>query len=454
MEMREYLEILSSQLRCKAARPAVCEELQQHIEDQAAAYEEMGLSHEEAMKKSVEQMGDPVETGVALDGIHRPKTDWKAVALILVLSAAGLLLQAQIAASAGEMEPFFRRLMFTGIGLLLMGLVYRLDYSVIGRIPVRLWFGWIFLTMFFILTAKAGRYGNVFLYRQMIGGQMQVYNLLLLFVPLYAGVLYWFRGGGYLALLAALAVALMPVFVSFQAIQTSAAVEITVCLGIMMLSAVWKGWFRVKRGRTMASLLGGALVLPPSLLLLGERIGLIRAYQSARIQAFLHMGDFQDQANFWRAETVRVLRECTLSGNRIMPTETTLVSQTLDSDFAVTAMLYYYGLLAGGLVLLLIFGLLVRACAVCVKQKNELGMMVGVGCTLALGTQAVTYCLANFGIGLLSQKTMPFLSAGGQGILVNYIMLGLLLSVYRYQDILPPCREAAGRTWKLRRVLR
>ena len=77
MEIEEYLEIVSGQIRSKRARIMAVKEIEDHIKDQAGAYEEEGMKQETAMEEAVRQMGDPVTTGVELDRIHRPKMDWK-----------------------------------------------------------------------------------------------------------------------------------------------------------------------------------------------------------------------------------------------------------------------------------------------------------------------------------------------------------------------------------------
>lgn len=73
MKQQEYLEILMEQLRCKKARGMVEEEIRSHIEDQKCAYMADGMDEETAEEEAVRQMGDPVETGIELDRIHKPQ---------------------------------------------------------------------------------------------------------------------------------------------------------------------------------------------------------------------------------------------------------------------------------------------------------------------------------------------------------------------------------------------
>ena len=73
MERRDYLELMTGQIRCKKMCPVIAKEVEDHIEDQKQAFMAEGMKEEEAEKAAVEEMGDPVEVGVEMDQIHRPK---------------------------------------------------------------------------------------------------------------------------------------------------------------------------------------------------------------------------------------------------------------------------------------------------------------------------------------------------------------------------------------------
>lgn len=75
LDRQEYLKSLTEQIRTKRARTMVAEEVEAHIEDQKQDFMAHGLG-EEAESMAVIEMGDPVEAGVKLDRVHRPKMDW------------------------------------------------------------------------------------------------------------------------------------------------------------------------------------------------------------------------------------------------------------------------------------------------------------------------------------------------------------------------------------------
>ena len=84
--MDEYLKTLLEQIRCKKARPYVKKEFQDHIEDQIEANMHAGMDREQAEREAVRDMGDPVETGISLDSVHRPQVAWKLLGIIILIS--------------------------------------------------------------------------------------------------------------------------------------------------------------------------------------------------------------------------------------------------------------------------------------------------------------------------------------------------------------------------------
>lgn len=93
MEVYEYLDQVEKQIRQEAVREEIRTELRQHIEDQADFYQESGMSRKEAVERAVEDMGDPVETGVQLDMVHQPQLDKKLMFAVALLLATKAILQ-------------------------------------------------------------------------------------------------------------------------------------------------------------------------------------------------------------------------------------------------------------------------------------------------------------------------------------------------------------------------
>lgn len=65
------------------------------------------MSKEDAEREAVRQMGDPVETGCALNRIHRPAFPWKLFVLAVFLTGASMLISLTI--DAKSMRAEYRR---------------------------------------------------------------------------------------------------------------------------------------------------------------------------------------------------------------------------------------------------------------------------------------------------------------------------------------------------------
>ena len=55
MERRDYLELMTGQIRCKKMCPVIAKEVEDHIEDQKQAFMAEGMKEEEAEKAAVEE---------------------------------------------------------------------------------------------------------------------------------------------------------------------------------------------------------------------------------------------------------------------------------------------------------------------------------------------------------------------------------------------------------------
>ncbi len=93
MTQKEYLCILSEQIRYKKVVPMVTKELISHIEEQKQDFMVAGMKEREAEESAVAEMGDPVTVGAILSQIHKPKTKWRIIILSGVMSVAYFSIQ-------------------------------------------------------------------------------------------------------------------------------------------------------------------------------------------------------------------------------------------------------------------------------------------------------------------------------------------------------------------------
>ncbi len=420
----EFIQLLADQIRCKRAREDVVREIEAHISDQAQEYEAEGMTPEEALAEAVEQMGDPVAVGVELDRIHRPRMDWGMIVMAVLLSLGGLAVQCAIGNITVGSAAFERQCLFMGIGFCLMLGICFLDYSFIGKYAKPL---------FILYAAGVLFYMTQFSYT--VNGMHRGAILpLYLFVPLYAGILYQYRKTGYAGLIKSIGFLIPPVWLAWFGIPSlSTAIQLFLICGGMLLFAVAKGWFSVKRKQTILALILVGVILP----LVGGAAGFafwLADYQKMRILAFLNRGAYADGAGYYYQQIEDVLSRVNWIGGAANAEE--IVSQTARGEVSLFSLVALYGSLVGFLVVFAISAMVIHAFLISMKQRNQLGLMVGMGCTLVLGVQTVIGTAVNFGCLPITTVTIPFLTGGGTAAIVYSILIGLLLSVSRNRDVL------------------
>lgn len=422
MKQQEYLEILMEQLRCKKARGMVEKEIRSHIEDQKCAYMADGMKEEEAEEEAVRQMGDPVQTGIELDRIHKPQMAWDMIILIIFLGGIGLLVQYLLSVhfkQSSFMPSPAKGVSYFAAGTVVMLGTCMLDYSRIGK-----WAKVIYLVL-------AGISILSLLVNSM--GSMPLSSFLPLFVPLYGAVLYSYRGQGYRALVKGVLWALPVFFVLVLSCKFPIMVIIGLSFGGTLAVAVCKNWFRVSR-KLVLSIMGIAAIMVPVVL-----VKLIsfssNSYVKERIQFWLHPFQVEEDYQYGRFTWDFLTNNQWIGMNRLMDSgEWTADKLPTGNDYTLAYISTYYGILAAIVVVGLILLLFLRGFRLSILQKNQLGMIMGSGCAIVLLIQFVFYVLCNSGF-LPSAIYCPFITYGGAGIFATNILLGIMLSVYRYQNV-------------------
>lgn len=427
MKREEYLQKIGEQIRFEKAREGVKAELEWHIEDQKEEFLCAGMTEAEAEEAAVREMGDPVAVGTELDRIHRPRMAWNCIILIGVLYLAGLLLQRLLGAQTessfygGGVLTYAAKLLF-GFGVML--LICYVDYSRIAR-----WIRQIWAALFLVLTLGACVFGtpvngaNFWIY-----GALNVKLLVFLFVPLYGGLIFWYRGRGRRGLSCVLLWGLLPAVVCILIRSFATAVLLAVLMLVLLSLAVYRGWFERKGRKLLLMSWGAFLALIASFFLVCWNMG---GYRAERIRAILH--PYSTEAG----ERLEILREIALSSQFAgsSPWAGRVPDYGDGYSFMFSHITARYGILAVLLLAGTILGLFLYFLRNVLRQRNQLGMIMGSGCVLVLMAQTILYILTNGGLILHGYNYCPFLTYGGTGVMVTNILLGILLSIYRYENI-------------------
>lgn len=433
--MEEYLKNLLDQIRCKKAHAAIREELENHISDQIEDNMEAGMTREEAEKAAVCDMGDPVTTGISLDQIHRPKMAWQMIALMAVIMLAGVLIHWMMGAPVACMQ--------TISGFCLMLFIYHLDYTRIAAIAKVIAAGIILVGIYALFFGVT--YGGNILVASLLRLRISMFSFLMLYVPVYGAILYSYYGEGYKGLVKAALWAVPPLFIALMMPSLTLFLILSVCMVSLLVLAVVKKWFQVKQKRVV---IGAAILV---LAITGILQIANAPYQMDRIRNFL-AGDVE--SNY----VTKVLKNCfsgsILIGKGVEELKTTLPDY--NNSFILAYLTGTYGYIICAAVCAVLVLLIVAIFSIVFRQKNQLGMMMGFGSGMILFTNIAINLLENFGILPTSQTFLPFFSKGGSCMYVCYILMGVILSVYRYKDVYSvhlPKRKGRARLPKVRLII-
>lgn len=428
--MEEYLKILLEQIRCKKAHPLVENEIRGHIEDQMEENLSFGMPRREAEAMAVRDMGDPVEAGVSLDRIHRPQIAWSMVVIVGIISLVSILIQSQLGKDTSMFSYIYvRHTAFTIIGFLMMLIVYRIDYSILGNYGR--WIGGIFLLSLTLLPFRFGVMLNGSSRFMILGGiSISTSALLYLFLPVYGSILYQYRLSRWNGILKSILWILPPIYLALQMPNLGLAVSLFFMMALLLSIAVWKDWFQIKKIPFLTAFWGAVLILPLAFAPLAWKLNWIKEYQKDRILAF-----FGHQNNYLMESIQECVRGSKMLGYTIGHVSSNAL--TYSGDYILASVSAYYGFLIAIIIIALLMLLIVKVFRIAFHQKNQLGMIIGYACGIVFMTVTVFNILLNLGILPPAYTTLPFFSYGGSSSVVFYILIGFVLSIYRYKNILP-----------------
>lgn len=411
-----YLDEVCSHIRERSVHNAVRDELLGHIEELAESYAAGGLPPAEAEDAAVLAMGSAEDTGLRLNKLHRPKTEWSLIFLTAALAALGLVIN-----RSATTVP--QRLVVVGLGAAALLVPMFLDYTRLKKLSLPLYIG-LGAVLFLcspVLGLNIPTVGKVQL-------QISITFLSQLFFPLFAGAALSLRtdGGAKDALkltglifwvLAALAAGGRLSYI------TASVIAFTVILACM----AGKGFFAKKR---LALIPAGGMALVCSLLLLDGG-----TYITNRLRVFVSGGRWRPTAEGYLAYNLNgVLRSSHLVGSA--DSEALGVVKNF-SELTLASIVGSLGYLAGLAIVATVAALLIRLFLASSKTKGAYGGALGLCCCAILLAKFAVGIFTNFSLLPFMGVTFPLLGQGGTDYVLTMLLIGLVLSVYRRKDLCP-----------------
>ncbi len=425
--MEEYIKKLLEQIRFQKAHKAIEDEIRLHIEDQIKENISGGMDKETAEKKAVEDMGDPVDAGIALDKVHRPQVAVGVIVIALVSTVIGTIvnvLLSNIYTSYDIWNP--NRMLLRGselyiynaiLGIIVMLILYFIDYTTVARYSV--------VAAIAVLIATV--VGNIFGWTG---------SLAFLMIPLFAGILYKYREQKYRALTYSLLWIIATGVIASRQEMRIRAVIIVICMLVELTFAIKNEWLKVPKIPVLVSVWVLFTVFPVGLIWFLYKNRLMSLYQCNVIRTwFIPDNDMEKSRGIIKGMSIIGSGIISYEGGGFTSTESTsnCVRNMYGGEYVLTDMMARWGLLAALVAVTVVSGLIVYGFVTVSKTKNQLGLVMGSGCMMWLTINAIYN--AGVGVGLLkinNQSFFPFLSA--RQLVASYAILGIILSIYKYKN--------------------
>ena len=459
--MEEYIKKLLEQVRFEKAHKAIGDEIRAHIENQIEANVLDGMDKETAEKKAVEDMGDPVETGIALDKVHRPQMAWGVVIVALFVAIVGTLIHVLMAKDPALEYLKYRNdigsfIMFTVSGIAVMLLLYLLDYitvakysKVVATCMIAVYMLGIFLRdkVYFMQLEWLDKTGHRTGWEnadfplpiKVLDSTSSFMNPpMLLLIPLYAGIIYKYKGQKYDGLIKSVLWLIIPSYIVSYRHNYVICLIFVLSMLVQLTFAIKKEWLKVSKIPVLITLWTAFSVF----------LGFVAKKEYERASGTVLRWGGED-GNLYERPTINAnidivrayMKQVKLFGNALLSSlggKSYSPAQYSISDSGTSMILTYIlttgGLIVGIVLIATVVGLIVYGLVTVLKTKNQLGMVIGIGCMMWLISNTVVNILV--GTGIIDDQGggafLPFVS--NDKLVESYALLGILLSIYKYKN--------------------
>ena len=426
LKIAEFLNTVCKQIRCEEVHDDIKLELKNHIIELAEDDISSGISEGEAVNKALSNMGDAASIGKELNKCHKPKPEWGLMILTILFASVGLITNYLVEMSGivtGEpsLVLFFRALGSSLIGTFLAVILYFFDYRKIKKYSKYIYMITLMLLIFTISNGQRvngmawlaiGPFGINFvsicpyLFAVALSGIFENWNWSSLKHNLYAILL----------------ILIPPFFILISKSVSSTVIYAAVILAIILVS----------RKNPKSKLMLSGLFVGSGLVLLLFCI-LSEPYRMKRFLIFIHPERDPLGSGYVNMQLNKVIQSAGMFGQglKLKPK----IVPAINSDFILSFIIYTFGWIAAILFIFSIACYIIRLIRAVIVIKSSYGKNLISSITAVITIQYLWNILMIFGLAPIAGISLPFISHGSAGLIVNIASLGLILSVYRRKDM-------------------
>ena len=420
MSSDKFLKQVMSYIRSKEARAYVHEELKQHMEHSKWAWQKKGYSAEDAEQKAIEEMGSPSQIGKSMDKIHRPKWDFWLIGCIVCLVAVSfipiLTFDSAIQFGANMTSNFIiNKIVHILVAVIVIAILIYVDYRKFQRFSIYFYGFALILLMMMKFSPNALANGEAMLHIGPI--HIKVWTVLPILLVAFAG---FFAERKYTSW-QLIILFIIPLFLIVNIPNLVVALMYVLVIAVLFSFSYFSR--KVKRNLFLAT---GIMLFAIIGYLVFNANKLFASYQTARILAFLNPEQYATTGGYMYIQLKKALKQSGWFG-----AETISYVPEGHTDFAFVQLIQAYGYAAGiGVGVLLLFVAL-RLLWILRKIPNSFGKLLVVAAMTLYSFQSIYSVFMIVGLLPLAGVPLPFISYGITPLLLNAVLIGLVLSVYR-----------------------
>ncbi|TFE26320.1 FtsW/RodA/SpoVE family cell cycle protein [Cohnella luojiensis] len=426
--VEQFLEEVCERVRAKELHEEIKEELRAHLDELIEGNLSQGMSEEEAVKQAVVCMGEPDLIGKGLDKVHRPRTDWGMLAIIGLLSVIGILAMYSVQMSEAEltrMLNFFQnKIILTGIGLVFMTLLWALDYRKLKKYSESLFVFGIGILVLAPFIAEKINGATAWIMIGQTGLHIPTIAIMAMSIGL-AGIKPAKEWGWKESIVQLVCRGVIP-FVLLMKMNSLAFAAVYTAIFVAFL---WITRRNVAQIMTFGAGFTGFIYF----IVVGSDY--YNYYVTMRLRNFLVPWNDPNGEGFMLQQARNAIHSGGWWGQGIGTPNRTI--PYVQSEGMLPYFIYCFGWLAGIAVVMLILCFIGKAIETTYRTKDEFGKRLSFIIGMLLIVQFVWTVLMTFGYAPFVGLTIPFLSYGGTGQVLQFATIGLLLSIYRRRDTIP-----------------
>ncbi|QDP41117.1 FtsW/RodA/SpoVE family cell cycle protein [Radiobacillus deserti] len=401
-QRENFIKSVAGYIKAKSARVFVEKELEHHLTEEQKRLVQDGMTEQEAEEQAVKQMGSPVQLGLQLNKVHRPKTDWVIIGLLFLTFCFSFL-----PILSQPFGSFYVVKQGIYIGMLF---IMFLDYTKLAKFAPSFYILGIIYLVLLLFTPHTI---NGLPYLRVLHFSIStVHSILFFYLSMSVFLSKRIKKPVSIALLAAIPL------MFFTIIGDRAT---SMIYTIMILSIIWLG--NSAMSKKVKTFVGFPTVVVATFSMFVNKNFFMQFFQQPNIS-------MTDQYMYKLIDDI--LKGTHWFGNGIGEAWSIPSSHT---DFAFLSIMYQYGWIVAGLIVVTLSVILYRLVKIKNLIRDSFGRLLVVG-GISIFASKILYNLGmNLGLLPFIGISLPLISYGPLSNSFDCFVLGLVLSVFRRKDI-------------------